>query len=127
MLPLLLLGFLADLTPESAPRLKVAWTFHTNATPPNKRAAQIAAFEATPVLSGGLLYIITPFNQVIALDPATGVERWRYDPKVASDRGYSEATARRVTVSGGMVYFGTLDARLIALDARNGRLVWETK
>ncbi len=63
MLPLLLLGLAADLTPETAPRLKVAWTFQTNATPPNKRAAQTAAFEATPVLSAGLLYVITPFNQ----------------------------------------------------------------
>ena len=63
-----------DLSPQTAPRLRVAWTYHTQAAAPNKRAAQIAAFEATPVLHNGLLYVITPFNQVIALDPETGRE-----------------------------------------------------
>jgi quinoprotein glucose dehydrogenase len=119
------LALSGDLSVENAARLKVAWTYQTNATPPNDRAAQIAAFEATPVLAGGLLYVITPFNQVIALDPESGVERWRYDPHIAADRSYSEASARGVTVSDGRVYFGTLDARLIALDAKNGRLIWQ--
>jgi quinoprotein glucose dehydrogenase len=124
MVPVLLLVLAAELSPETASHLKVAWTYHTNATAPNARAAKIAAFEATPVLAEGLLFVITPFNQVITLDPATGEERWRYDPHIA-DYGYSEASARGVTVAGGLVYFGTLDARLIALDARTGRLAWE--
>ena len=124
MLPAVLLVLAADLTPETASHLKVAWTYHTRATAPNARAAKIAAFEATPVLAEGLLFVITPFNQVIALDPGTGEERWRYDPHIA-DYGYSEASARGVAVAGGLVYFGTLDARLIALDARTGRLAWE--
>jgi quinoprotein glucose dehydrogenase len=106
--------------------VKVAWTFETHASPPNTRAGQIAAFEATPLFADGLLYVITPFNQVIALDPATGLEQWRYDPHIASDRAYSEASARGVAVAGGLVYFGTLDARLIALNAKSGRLVWQT-
>jgi quinoprotein glucose dehydrogenase len=126
---LLLLAFMslaADLTPETASRLKVAWTFQIDAPPPDKRTARIAAFEATPVFADGLLYLITPFDQVIALDPGTGVERWRYDPHIATDREYSEASARGVTVAGGIVYFGTLDARLIALKAKSGTLVWQT-
>ncbi len=126
LLPLVLAFLAADITPETAPNLKVAWTYDTKATAPNRRAAHIAAFEATPVLSGDTLYIITPFNQVIALHPATGEERWRYDPHIADRPEYSEASARGVAVSGGMVYFGTLDARLIALDAKTGRLAWET-
>jgi len=124
MLPALFLVLAAELTPETASHLKVAWTYHTRATAPNAHAAKIAAFEATPVLAEGLLFVITPFNQVIALDPASGEERWRYDPNIA-DYGYSEASARGVTVAGGLVYFGTLDARLIALDARTGRPAWE--
>ena len=123
LLPLLLLA--ADLTPQTAPRLKVAWTFLTHAQAPNPRAAAIAAFEATPLLAGKLLYVITPFDQVIALDPGSGAERWRYDPHLPGNREYSEASARGVVVSGGMVYFGTLDARLIALDAAGGKLVWQ--
>lgn len=125
LLPIVLSFLAADLTPETAARLKVAWTYQTNATPPNQRAANVAAFEATPTLSGGLLYVITPFDQVVALDPATGVEKWRYDPRVAGNRYYSEASARGVTVADGIVYFGTLDARLIALNSNRGTLVWE--
>ena len=125
MLLMFVLSLMAtDLSPETAPRLKVAWTADTHATPPNARAAKIAAFEATPVFADGQLFVITPFNQVIAMDPATGAERWRFDPKVA-DRQYSEASARGVTVSRGVVYFGTLDARVIAISAKDGRLLWQ--
>ena len=126
-LPLLLLAAVVDLSPDNAPRLKVAWRYDTKAIAPNERAAKIAAFEATPVLAGNLLYVITPFNQVIALDPGTGTERWVFDPKVAGDRGYSEATARGVAVHDGRVFFGTLDARLMALNAVDGRKIWEVK
>ncbi len=118
---------LADLTPENAPRLKQAWRFDTQAKPPaTGHAAKIAAFEATPVMAGKLLYVITPFNQVIALDPGIGVEKWRFDPHVAG-RGYSEASARGVAVDKGRLFFGTLDARLIALDALRGKRLWEVK
>jgi quinoprotein glucose dehydrogenase len=117
----------AVFTPETISRLKVAWTYHTHATAPNPRAARIAAFECTPVFASGLLYVITPFDQVIALDPETGGERWRYDSRLADLGGYSEASARGITVDNGVVYFGTLDARLIALDARSGALRWQAK
>ena len=122
-----LLLLAADLNPENAPRLKTAWSIETKAIPPNARAAQIAAFEATPLLAGNLLYVITPFNQVLALDPESGTERWRYDPQIAKDRAYSEASARGVSVVAGRLYLGTLDARLIALNASDGHLLWETK
>jgi quinoprotein glucose dehydrogenase len=125
LLQFALLLLATDLSPETAPRLKVAWTAQTHARAPNARAEKIAAFEATPVFSDGQLFVITPFDQVIAMDPGSGHERWRFDPHVAPDRGYSEASARGVAVSGGLVYLGTLDARLIALSARNGRVVWQ--
>jgi glucose dehydrogenase len=125
LLLLALASLAADLTAETAPQLKVAWTYQTQAAPPSKKAAQVAAFEATPLFAEGLLYVITPFDQAIALDPATGREQWRYDPHVASDRDYSEASTRGVAVASGVVYFGTLDARLIALNAKSGKLVWQ--
>ena len=115
-----------EINAKSVPRLEAAWTFQTDAVPPDKRTASKAAFEATPQLAGDTLYVITPFNQVIALDPETGTERWRYDPKIASDRNYSEAAARGVAWSNGTLYFGTLDARLIAIDATTGRELWQT-
>ena len=128
VIPLLLFAAAAgaELTPETAAHLHLAWTTHTKATAPNRAAAQIAAFEATPVLSGDLLYVITPFNQVLALDPGTGETRWRYDAQVAKDRNYSEATSRGVVVANGRLYFGTIDARLVALDAKTGSLLWQT-
>jgi quinoprotein glucose dehydrogenase len=126
MLATLLLAFAtADLTPETVSRLRVAWTFRTGAVPAEARSASKAAFEATPVLAGELLYVITPFNQVIALDPETGTERWRFDPQIARDKNYSEVTSRGVAVSNGRIFFGTLDARIIALDARTGRVLWQ--
>jgi quinoprotein glucose dehydrogenase len=115
-----------EINAQNLPRLKLAWTLETNAVAPDKRTASIAAFEATPQLAGDTLYVITPFNQVIALDPEAGTERWRYDAKIAANRNYSEATARGVTVSDGKLYFGTLDARLIVLDATTGRELWQT-
>lgn len=126
ILPLCLL-LAADLNPENAPLLKEAWRYVTRAQAPNQRARQIAAFEATPVLAGSLLYVITPFNQVIALDPGSGAEKWRFDPRIADRPNYSEASARGVAVSGGRVFFGTLDARLFGLDAASGRKLWEAR
>jgi len=79
-----------------------------------------------PRLAEGLVFVITPFNQVIALDPATGVERWVFDPQIARDRAYSEASARGVAVQGGTVFFGTPEARLIALNAATGKKLWES-
>lgn len=127
LLLLLLLVAAADLSPATAPRLAPAWTTELRAPAPDERAAGLAAFEATPVLADGQLFVITPFNQVVALDPGTGVERWRFDPHVAPHRDYSEVTARGVVVAGGLVYFGTIDARLMAISAKNGTLAWETK
>ncbi|MGH9614099.1 MAG: pyrroloquinoline quinone-dependent dehydrogenase, partial [Bryobacteraceae bacterium] len=56
-------------------RLKVAWIFHTGALKPASDANRKAAFEATPILVDGTLYLSTPFDQVIALDPGTGARK----------------------------------------------------
>ena len=73
---------LKQITRENVARLKVAWTYHTGALQPETLSNEKAAFEATPILVDGTLYLSTPFNQVIALDPATGAEKWKFDPKV---------------------------------------------
>ena len=91
-----------------------------------------AAFESTPILVDGLLYLTTPYNRVIALDPATGAERWTFDPQVPLNRGYSELTSRGVSAWPGAgdrrkvarrIFVATIDARLIALDASTGKLL----
>lgn len=119
---------LKQITPANVQRLKVAWTYHTGALEPATDLNKKAAFEATPILVNGTLYLSTPFNQVIALDPATGVERWKYDPKIDRSRGYSEVTSRGVSAwtdsktHQTRIFFGTIDARLVALDASTGKL-----
>lgn len=104
LLALALLLAAGGFSPRTVSRLELAWTYHKHAVAPNARAAKIAAFEATPVLAGTLLYVITPFDQVIALDPESGAVRWRYDPHLPDWGGYSEASARGVTVDQGVFF-----------------------
>src|SRR5262249_42807848 len=54
-----------------------------------------SAFEATPVVTSGVMYLSTPFNRVIALDPETGRERWSFDPKIDLQAPYSEGLINR--------------------------------
>ena len=120
---------LTQITAQNVDKLKVAWTYHTGALQPETPRNRQAAFEATPILLDGTLYLSTPFDQVIALDPATGVERWKYDPAVDRTHGYSEVTSRGVSAwtskSKSRIFVGTIDARLIALNAKTGKPVAE--
>lgn len=119
----------SQITVANVAQLKLAWTFHTSALAgASDFVKSKAAFEATPILHNGVLYLSTPLDQVIALDAGTGVLRWKYDPRL-KEKGYSEISSRGVAFwSGGdvgacaqRVFIGTLDARLIALDAATGR------
>ena len=88
-----------------------------------------SSFQATPILFGDSLYFCTPFNRVIALDPETGAERWAYDPHASREGVYNlncrgvaswvDARAPRGALCRTRIFTGTLDARLIALDARD--------
>jgi quinoprotein glucose dehydrogenase len=113
-------------------QLTVAWTYRSSELGAGFARAGKLTFEATPVLAFGLLYVETGTNIVIALDPQTGAERWRFDPHIDRTRHYSEASSRGVSVwegaaaaAGGTcrrrVFTGTLDARLLALDADSGQ------
>ena len=113
-------------------QLKVAWTFRTGAMDVQTDLVHKAAFETTPILVNGKLYLTTPYNVVIALDPATGTKFWEYDAKVNLKIGRSEVTSRGVSAwfddkakPGSAcklrIFLGTLDARLIALDGETGK------
>jgi quinoprotein glucose dehydrogenase len=113
-------------------KLKVAWTYRTGALDTESRLNNKAAFECTPLMVNGKLYIITPFNRVIALDPETGKELWHHDPDVDRNQYFNEVTSRGVSYwsfsaasstkpCSRRIFFGTLDARLIALDADTGK------
>ena len=86
--------------------------------------------EATPVIVDGVMYTTTAWSKVFAFDAKTGAEKWSYDPKVDGSKGYDaccDVVNRGVAVWKGKVYFGTLDGRLIALDAGTGKPVWSTQ
>lgn len=123
---------LAQINRQNVAQLKIAWTYRTGELGADFARADKLAFEATPILVRDTLYVATPTNIVIALDPATGRQRWRYDPRIDRARRYSEATSRGVSswidesaeptaACAHRIVFGTLDARLIALDGRTGR------
>ena len=127
---------LKSINTKNVGKLKVAWTYRTGALEPATALNRKAAFESTPLLVDGTLYVTTPFNHVIALDPATGVQKWKYDPKIDRTRNYSEVTNRGVAawidpkaarnMPCRLVLFeGTLDARLLAIDGKSGKLCYE--
>lgn len=122
---------LAQINRGNVRDLKVAWTYRTGDVDVKARSASKAAFEATPIMVDGTLYLSTPFGRVIALDPETGKERWVYAPGPNTSANYSEVTSRGVStwLDGRLkpgsacrrrIFVGTLDARLIALDAATG-------
>ncbi|MFL6274604.1 MAG: pyrroloquinoline quinone-dependent dehydrogenase [Blastocatellia bacterium] len=116
----------AQITRNNVNQLHVAWTYHTGAIPETS-AGRKSAFETTPILVDGVLYLSTPFNRVVALDPQSGAERWTYDPKVNPAGSYSEVTSRGVSswrdsrTGQRRIFVATIDARLIALDAATGQ------
>lgn len=122
----------ARITRDNVERLEIAWTYRTGDLGKGFVRAPKMSFEATPILIDQTLYLSTPTNIVVALDAATGKPRWRYDPKISRKTRYAEVTSRGVSwwtdesaepngICSQRIFFGTLDARLIALDARTGR------
>ncbi|MGH8238358.1 MAG: PQQ-binding-like beta-propeller repeat protein, partial [Steroidobacteraceae bacterium] len=123
---------LTQINRQNVGKLAIAWTYRTGELGADFARADTLTFEATPILVRGSLYLSTATNIVIALDPATGQQRWRYDPRIDRARRYSEATSRGVSswvdasaeptaACAHRILVGTLDARLIALDGRTGR------
>src|SRR5271166_6546311 len=66
--------------------LKVAWTYHTGDMSDGKTLTSRSAFEATPLVVDGVMYVTTPFSRLIALDPETGKEIWAFDPKLDREK-----------------------------------------
>src|SRR6516225_10610729 len=83
--------------------------------------------EAPPIVNNGVMFVATPYSQVIALDAATGDLLWRYKGKLPEGFSALHNTSRGVALYGDKVYFPGLDANLVALDAKTGKVVWEAK
>ena len=86
----------------------------------------VGSFQTTPIVQNGVMYVSLPFNHVAALDAKTGKEIWRYKhDKRANWQMCCGPANRGVAVSDGKVFIGTVDARLIALNASNGVKLWD--
>ncbi|HEY8004281.1 MAG TPA: pyrroloquinoline quinone-dependent dehydrogenase [Phenylobacterium sp.] len=130
---------LTQVTAANVARLKPAWTYHTGdiSTGKVKGGGPRSGFETTPLVIGGRMYLTTPFNRVIALDPTDGKELWAYDPKLDRAQPYGDGLINRGLAAwtnpkagpqgkngGGCaltLYEATLDARLVAVDAATGQ------
>src|SRR5262245_6705145 len=113
-------------------QLKLAWTYRTGEPlAPARNGGRPPAFEPTPLYADGLLYIGTPYGRVIALEPETGKERWSYDSKIELQASYgdfanrgvaywADSKAKPTEVCARRIFFASIDARLIAVDAATG-------
>ncbi|MBX3488382.1 MAG: pyrroloquinoline quinone-dependent dehydrogenase [Parvibaculum sp.] len=123
----------AQITPANVGTLKPVWTYRTGDMKTRADDMKYSAFEGTPILVAGSLIFCSPFNEVIALDPGTGAEKWRYDPEVKGGyrpanqfvcRGvtqWTDAEAAPGDLCASRLFMGTVDSRLIALDAPTGQ------
>jgi len=122
---------LKQIDASNVARLKRLWTFRTGELGATAARPGKLTFEANPILAEGRLYVTTALNTVFALDPRTGRELWRYDARPGAGR-FGEMAARGVSswldaqaapgsACRQRILFGTLDARLIALDGATGQ------
>lgn len=107
----------SQINASNVKNLRPAWIFQTEI---------MESMETTPIVVNGIMYVTTAFNHVYALDARTGAEIWHYKHKMGPITTYCCGPNNRgVAAYGDKVYMGTLDAKLVALDAKTGRLVWE--
>ena len=109
----------SQINKNNVSKLKVAWIFQTEI---------VESMETTPIIVNDVMYVTTSFNHVYALNAGTGKEIWHYKHKMGPITTYCCGPNNRgVAVYDNMVYMGTLDAQLVALDARDGSLVWKSQ
>jgi alcohol dehydrogenase (cytochrome c) len=94
------------------------WTFSTGVD---------SGHEAPPIVNNGVMFVSTPYSQVIALNAATGDLLWRYKRQLPEGFSALHNTSRGVALYGDKVYLPSLDAVLVALDAKTGKVAWEAK
>jgi alcohol dehydrogenase (cytochrome c) len=106
---------------DNIKKLKVAWI--------HQPGDITHGIQATPIVIDGVLYYISAYNNVHAVDAATGKTLWHYQPKLdpVSNEGFYIAASRGVTVGRGKVFVGTLDGRMLALDQQTGKEAWSTQ
>lgn len=109
---------LKQINASNVAKLKPVWSFATGV---------INGHQAPPIINGGVMFISTPGNQVLALDAKTGNQLWRYKRPLAEDAIVLHPTNRGVALLGDKVYFASGDAVLVAINAKTGKEAWATK
>ena len=100
-------------------KLKPAFVFQT---------AVLESMETAPIVVDGVMFLTTSFNHVYAIDAATGEEFWHYKQKLGPIVTVCCGNNNRgVAIEGGRLFMGTIDAKLVALDAKTGKMLWETQ
>jgi len=110
---------LKQITAANVAGLKPAWHYDL---PVDARAQ-----ESTPLIIDGMMYVTAAWSRVFALDAATGALKWTYDPQVPGHTGVNaccDVVNRGLAAWLGRLYLGTLDGRLVALDAATGKPAW---
>lgn len=108
---------LTEINSQNVKDLTLAWQYKTGVS---------STFQATPIVVNGVMYVSLPYNHVAALEAKTGKELWRYKHVRKENWKMCCGPANRgVAVHNGKVFIGTVDARLIALDAKSGAKIWD--
>ncbi len=110
---------LNQITPANVKNLKLQWVYQSPVA---------GNWQTTPLVVDGVMYLTQRLNDVVALDPITGRVFWMYRYTPAQDRIVCcGANNRGLAILGNTLCMGTLDAQLIAIDARSGRALWKTE
>ena len=109
---------LEEINVGNVAKLRPLWTFSTGLR---------EGHQAPPIVNDGAMFITTPQNHVIALDAATGEQRWRYRRDLPEDLSQMHPTNRGVGLHGKLVFMATADCYLVALDAVTGEVAWEAE
>ncbi|MFJ1257465.1 pyrroloquinoline quinone-dependent dehydrogenase [Cupriavidus sp. CuC1] len=109
----------SQINTKNVARLKPAFLFQT---------AVLESMETAPIVINGVMFLTTSYNHVYAIDAVTGKEFWHYKHKMGPITTFCCGPNNRgVAVAGDRLFMGTLDAKLVALDAKTGKLLWETQ
>lgn len=115
-----------DINRDNVTRLRPAWIFHTGDVSDGTRWPTRSAFESTPLVVDGVMYVTTPFSRVIGLDPETGKELWSFDPRLdlteSTNLFINRGAAYWHEGNKHRVFLGTIDGRLFSLYAESGKL-----
>jgi quinohemoprotein ethanol dehydrogenase len=111
---------LDQITKSNINELGLAWSINLGV---------YSGIKSTPIVSDGIMFMSGPWSKVYAIDVRKGEIIWIYDPEVPREYGIKvccDVVNRGVSMYKGMIYVGTLDGRLVAIEAATGKLVWET-